>query len=244
MVASERSVEWDVSGPREFNVGEPTSLEVKIVNTGNVRLTHTLQVAGPKGWQISSDDIDAPFDLEAGQYDSIELTILASQASTGELLLWLSNANEVEDSSITLSVSSSGVINDDSSSESETSNVIGVLGLLIIAFLVGLVILQVRSKLSSEDFSQQQVSKISPDFTAESSVNSAENNREQELKEYQEQAEKYAQYQTELAEYEQSMERYEEQMNQSADGTEKTAENGESEPNSENDEALTDSDES
>jgi hypothetical protein len=244
LVASERSVEWDVSGPREFNVGEPTSLEVKIVNTGNVRLTHTLQVAGPKGWQISSDDIDAPFDLEAGQYDSIELTILASQASTGELLLWLSNANEVEDSSITLSVSSSGVINDDSSSESETSNVIGVLGLLIIAFLVGLVILQVRSKLSSEDFSQQQVSKISPDFTAESSVNSAENNREQELKEYQEQAEKYAQYQTELAEYEQSMERYEEQMNQSADGTEKTAENGESEPNSENDEALTDSDES
>ena len=244
LVASERSVEWDVIGPKEFNVGESTSLEVKIVNTGNVRLTHTLQFVGPEGWQISSGDADATFDLEAGQYDSIELTILASKVSAGELMLWLSNADEVDASSINLSVSSSGVINDDSSSESEASNIIGVLGLLIIAFLVGLVILQLRSKLSSEELSQQQVSKTSLNSAPEGLVNSAENNREQKLKEYQEQSEKYAKYQIELAEYEQSMELYEEQMNQSVDGTEKTAENDESEADSENDEALTDSNES
>jgi len=241
-IASERSVEWEIIGPREFNVGEPTSLEVKIVNTGNVRLIHALQIIGPEGWQISSDDTDATFDLEAGQSDSIELTILTLQASAGELSLWLSNADEVEASSITISVSSSGTINDDSSSESEASNVYGVLGLLIIAFLVGLVILQIRSKLSAEASSQQQVPKTSPNFSSESST--AENNRDQELKEYQEQVEKYAQYQEELVEYEQRMQRYEERMHQDVEGTEKPAENGKSEDDSKNDEPLTDSKES
>lgn len=243
-VASERSVEWDVVGPREFNVGQSTSLKVKIVNTGNVRLTHILQIAGPKGWEISSDDTDATFDLEAGQYDSIELTILASQASTGELLLWLSNADEVKDSSINISVSSSEVINDDSSSESEMSNVIGVLGLLIISFLVGLVILKVRSKISNEDLSQQQVLNPSWNSTLESPANPAENSREQELKEYHEQAEKYAQYQVELAEYEQTVQRHDEQKNQNVEGTEESPENDESEDDSKTDEPLTDSNES
>ncbi len=240
-VASERSVEWDVVGPRQFNVGESTSIQVDITNTGNVRLTHTLQIAGPKGWQISSDDVDVIFDLEAGQSDSVELTIIASQTSEGELLLWLSNADDFETSATTVLVSSSGVISDDSSSESETSNIIGVIGLLVISFLVGLVIIQVRSKISDKNSSQQQVPRISPNFNLTNPVNTAENNQEQELKEYQEQAEKYAQYQVELAEYEQKVQHYEGQTNPSIEGVEKTPENNESSANTEGDEPLTDS---
>jgi uncharacterized membrane protein len=241
-VAFERSVEWDVVGPSQFNVGESTSIDVRIVNTGNTRLTHTLQFAGPKGWQISSDNADFIFDLEAGQSDSIELSVLASQAGEGELLLWLSNADDVEASSHSLPIASMGVINDDSSSESETSNIIGVIGLLVIAFLVGLVIIQLRSKFSSKDQSQQQYSQMSLNSSIDGPVKPANNAQGQQLKEYQEQAEKYAQYQVELAEYEQKMQQYEGPDNQSAEGTEETAENNESGADYGTDEPLIDSD--
>ncbi len=244
VVASERSVEWEVIGPKEFNVGESASIKVEIVNTGNVRLTHTLQIAGPKGWQISSDDTDAIFDLEAGQSDSVELTIIASNAVNGELLLWLSNAENVDSSSTTIMVSSSGEMTDISSSESETSNVIGVIGLLIISFLVGLLIIQIRSKVSSKNTPSHNFPKTPPNFSNTNTVNAVENSQQQELKEYHEQAEKYAQYQIELAEYERKMQQYEGQTNQITGELDKTPENNEVEADSTDDETMTDSDES
>ena len=244
VVASERSVEWEIIGPKEFNVGESASIKVEIVNTGNVRLTHTLQIAGPKGWQISSDDADAIFDLEAGQSDSVELTIIASDAGNGELLLWLSNADNVESSSTTIMVSSSGLITDISSSESGTSNIIGVIGLLIISFLVGLLIIQIRAKISSKNTPSPNYPKIPPNFGNTNTVNVVENNQQQELKEYHEQAEKYAQYQIELAEYEQKMQQYEGEANQITSESGKTPENNEVGVDSTDDETMTDSDES
>ena len=244
VVASERSVEWEIIGPKEFNVGESASIKVEIANTGNVRLTHSLQIAGPKGWQISSDDTDGIFDLEAGQSDSVELTIIASEVGEGELLLWLSNADNVESSSTTILVSSSGLITDVASSESGTSNIIGVIGLLIISFLVGLLIIQIRNKVSSKNTPSNNAPKSPPNFSNTNTFNVVENSQQQELKEYHEQAEKYAQYQIELAEYEKKMQQYEGQTNQITSELEKTPENNEARVDSTDDETMTDSDES
>ncbi|MGB1914142.1 MAG: S8 family serine peptidase [Candidatus Poseidoniaceae archaeon] len=103
LVAEQRSVDWEVTGLSTLDATGSGTLQVRVINTGNIALSHQLVLETTKGLEaaIVGEDI-----VNAVAGDSQQFNIQVSGSSTGsqQLIFKLSGVQSVESSTSTVDI--------------------------------------------------------------------------------------------------------------------------------------------
>ncbi|MDP6869552.1 MAG: S8 family serine peptidase [Candidatus Poseidoniaceae archaeon] len=142
LVAATKEITWKIDGATNLNTGEESILQVTITNIGNTPISHTLQITPPSGWSVIVDGDDL-ISLEAGQSIKLRLQINPSKSGDGELIIRLTESEDVIGSEYKLDMSSKGeeVIEE---SGGIMFVVFGSISLIVIIMLVSLMIIRRR----------------------------------------------------------------------------------------------------
>jgi hypothetical protein len=136
-----RKMSWtDVKTPT-LDTGEEATVEVQLLNDGNIALSHRLQIGErPDGWSINFDGSNL-IQIEPGQAQTIRLRVIANKPGTEMIILSLSDADAVDGNEHGIELTAEGeVIIDSTGSGSSvviwSSFVIIIIGLILIAFII------------------------------------------------------------------------------------------------------------
>ena len=134
LVAEQRSVEWEVTGLPTLDETGSGSLQVRIVNTGNIALSQQLILETSPGLEalIVGEDI-----VNAVAGDSQQFTVQVTGQSTGtkQLTFRLTGVEDVQASTTSVNVTVTASF-EESSSQSMTEMYIGIASVLVLALIV------------------------------------------------------------------------------------------------------------
>ena len=142
LVAEQRSIEWEFTGLSSLDETGSGTIQVRVLNTGNVALSHQLLLETSKGLEASivGEDI-----VNAVAGDSQQFSIQLSGTSKGsqQLSLQLSGIQEVEASFTTIDIEISATF-DDAESKGNTALIVGSGIALIVTLLAILLLLRTK----------------------------------------------------------------------------------------------------
>ena len=148
LVAEQRSVEWEVTGLSSIDATGSGTIQVRVLNTGNIALSHQLTLETSNGLNavIVGEDIVNPV---AG--DSQQFTIQLSGTSTGtqQLTFALSGVQAVDSSTSSVSINVTASF-EETGSGSNTVVFIGAGVALLIGLLAVLLILRGKGTSSKQ----------------------------------------------------------------------------------------------
>ena len=134
LVAEQRSVEWEVTGLPTLDETGSGSLQVRIVNTGNIALSQQLILETSPGLEalIVGEDI-----VNAVAGDSQQFTVQVTGQSTGtkQLTFRLTGVEDVQASTTSVNVTVTASF-EESSSQSTTEMYIGIASVLLLGLIV------------------------------------------------------------------------------------------------------------
>ncbi|MDP6224161.1 MAG: S8 family serine peptidase, partial [Candidatus Poseidoniaceae archaeon] len=142
LVAEQRSIEWEITGLSSLDDTGSGTIQVRVLNTGNVALSHQLLLETSKGLEASivGEDI---VNAVAGDSQQFSIQLTGTSKGSQQLSLQLSGIQEVEASFTTIDIEISATF-DDAESKGNTALIVGSGIALIVGLLVVLLILRTK----------------------------------------------------------------------------------------------------
>ena len=142
LVAEQRSIEWEITGLSSLDDTGSGTIQVRVLNTGNVALSHQLLLETSKGLEASivGEDI---VNAVAGDSQQFSIQLTGTSKGSQQLSLQLSGIQEVEASFTTIDIEISASF-DDAESKGNTALIVGSGIALIVGLLVVLLILRAK----------------------------------------------------------------------------------------------------
>ena len=152
LVAESRGVDWKITGLSTIDDSGSGTLQVRLTNTGNVPLSHRLEIQTSEGLTAALVEEDI-VDIVAG--DSQQFTVVLSGSATGtqQLTFQLAGTQEVSNPTTNVDIDITASFTD-SSSDSQTL-LYSSIGIILVAIVL-LGVLLLRSKKESEVISAEQ----------------------------------------------------------------------------------------
>ena len=143
MVATNYESSWVRETTSPFTTGNQEQLKVTLTNTGNIAFSHKLSLDNSKDWTAIVDGNDIA-NLDPGESMTIRLLVRADQPGEGIITLGLQGTDSMTNASIELKVTSDG---DPVGISVQNLPLAGmVIGVFILAILIGAVLLSKRGK--------------------------------------------------------------------------------------------------
>ena len=140
LVASVKEVEWDVEIQDTLVEGEVTEIEVRITNTGNTMVSTRLLATVNSEWDLSVTS-SRLVEIQPGESVTLELEIEPNSNPDAEIRLWI-EGDDIINSENRISLQGEAL---DPTSSSSNVLIVAMIGVPIIALLVGYLVLQRRS---------------------------------------------------------------------------------------------------
>ena len=138
-IASLEQVSWQGLSSNTFNTGEEKSIQIMVINTGNIPFNNRIEVTSEDDWDVEIDGGDI-LDLEVGESSNVRFLITANEPGFSSISLGFKTADIAEDSNFQFNVSSTGESKDSASKGLSfiTSSGLVVVLLVIIGLCVAL----------------------------------------------------------------------------------------------------------
>ena len=142
LVAEQRSIEWEFTGLSSLDETGSGTIQVRVLNTGNVALSHQLLLETSKGLEASivGEDI---VNAVAGDSQQFSIQLTGTSKGSQQLSLQLSGIQEVEASFTTIDIEISASF-DDAESKGNTALIVGSGIALIVTLLAILLLLRTK----------------------------------------------------------------------------------------------------
>lgn len=107
LVAEELAVEWTTELLPNVETGTEHLVKLRLLNNGNSQVSKVVNFNAPNGWEVRLDG-EPNINLDAGQSTSVRFFVKANKAGDGDFKVYLSDADEVRDSTIEFTLTAVG----------------------------------------------------------------------------------------------------------------------------------------